>query len=114
MPKGAISLTGTFLLVMAMIYFAYVFTKILAEKSLGSSSGKYIGLVERFVMGKDVSVAIFHIGEKYFLVGISEAGVNLLSELKEDDLIEIRKTNLETSGFLDSFKAELGKKISKK
>lgn len=114
MPKGAISLTGTFLLVMAMIYFAYIFTKILAEKSMGNSYSKYIELVDRYVLGKDRSICIFHIGARYFLVGSSESEITILSELKEEDLIELSKDPIRSSAFLESFKQELGKRIPKK
>jgi len=48
----------------------------------GSLGGKYIRLHERIAMGGQSSLLIVEVNSRFYLVGASENGINLLAELE--------------------------------
>ncbi len=50
---------------------------------------KYMKIIDRMNLSQDKSIAIVQVGEKYILTGVSSAGISLLKELSEEDLVQL-------------------------
>jgi flagellar biogenesis protein FliO len=69
-------------------------------------SGKHIKIVDRIALGAGSAACVIKVGERYFLVGVSEKSVRLLSELEGFSPHELD----EPAGFAD--KAAFGKLLN--
>lgn len=76
--------------VIAVIFGAYLTTKFVAKKQNTFSSGNYIRVLERVVLGKDAYLAIAKVGEKAFLLSMTSQRVEMLCELDCDSLKPIK------------------------
>ncbi|MEG0214739.1 MAG: flagellar biosynthetic protein FliO [Hungatella sp.] len=77
------------ILFVLILYASYICSKKVAKISQRTNNSKYMKLVDRLMLGQDRCLAIVSIGEKYYAVGITAAGINLMTELESDDLIEL-------------------------
>lgn len=83
----------TFLAAAFIIYLSYVFSRYIGRGMNKSSSSSYMRLVDQITVGQDRYIAIMQIGEKYLLVGITAGQINMLTELKEEELLMISPGN---------------------
>ncbi len=108
-----ITLILAFLAMCVVIYLSYVASKYIAKKSWGSSSSKYIKIIDRAAVGREKSLIITQIGEKYFLVAISENRMEKLAELTEEDLVlqeQAQVTAASPADFVNLLKNAMNKK----
>lgn len=52
-------------------------------------SARYISIMDQTLLGQESSVALVNISGRVFLIGITGQNVNLLTELREDELTEL-------------------------
>nr|WP_325300233.1 flagellar biosynthetic protein FliO [uncultured Oscillibacter sp.] len=82
---------GSFLWMLAcvvlIIGLAYWFTKYVAGRgALGAfSGGRRMEVLDRLPLGRDQSVVLARVGERYLLLGAGTAGVTLLAELTGEE-----------------------------
>jgi len=77
-----------------ILWGAYVTSKWLAGRNtIGGYSSRYMKILDKIQVSKESFFCIVQIGEKYFFAGISAGNVSLLSQLAEDDLVELRKND---------------------
>lgn len=100
----------TLIVIIAVIYLSYIFSKFIGKRGFGSGNRSgYMRVLDRITLGKDSALAIVQVGEKHYLVGISSTGISVLSELDKEDL-RTWKGNSETkSEFPQDFKAIMEK-----
>lgn len=99
---------GTLLIVVAILFLTYICTKYIGIRmSVGRYTGgssRYISIVDQTLLGQESSVALVRISGRIFLLGITGQNVNLLTELKEDELTELsvpESTNYAGAAFKD-------------
>lgn len=80
------SLIGVVFIFLLVLYGSYVVSKKVAKMSLRDSRSKYMKFHDHIMIGQDRYVAIISVGDRYFMVGSCENGINMLAELEEKDL----------------------------
>ena len=91
--EGALDFTWLFIKMIAALIvvciFAVVILKYVAPR-MGLfkrfSGGKYIELIARQSLDQRKHLYVVRVGDRYALVGSSDHGVNLVMELKEEDV----------------------------
>lgn len=119
--KSVFSLIFGLILFAGILYLAYISTKLIGKRyMLSSKGGKNLKILETVSVGRDMTIAIARAGERIFLVGITPDRINLLSELKEDELLtpysEVQEGGAERAGnisFKDALKYNFNKKLGK-
>ncbi len=73
--------------VVLIIGLAYWFTRYVAGRgALGAFSGqRRMEVLDRMPLGRDQSVVLARVGERYLLLGTGTAGVSLLAELTGEE-----------------------------
>lgn len=108
MAKGMLTAIGTLVIVILILYLAYVATKYIGKgMGLKTRSG-CMQIRDQLVLGKDRSAAIVQIGTRIFLIGIGGEQISFLTELDEEDLIPLRSLEEKDKPALD-FKEMLEK-----
>lgn len=118
--KSVFSLLFGLILFVGILYLAYISTKFIGKRySLNGRAGRNLKILETLSVGRDMSIAIAKVGERIFLIGITEDSINMLSELKEDDLALDAADDeqaVKAAGgisFSDALKYNINKKLGK-
>ena len=99
----------TFFVAVIIIYLSYLCSKYIGKGANASRRSRYMRVIDQIPVGQDRHLAIAQIGIKYFLVGIASGQVNVLSELQEEDLIQIATPEKLSGGEFGNFKDTLEK-----
>lgn len=94
--------------VVLIIGLAYWFTKYVAGRGAlrAFSGGRRMEVLDRLPLGRDQSVVLARVGERYLLLGAGTAGVTLLAELSEEEAASWKppaQTAEERMGFKEAF-----------
>lgn len=101
MAKGILTAIGTLIIVVLILYLAYITTKYIG-RGMGLKTGsRCMKIRDQIAMGRERSAAIVQIGTRFFLVGITASQVSLLSELDEEDLILFQDSETEDKPYPD-------------
>lgn len=101
MAKGILTAIGTLLIVVLILYLAYVCTKFIG-RGMGLKAGsRCMRIRDQIAMGRDRSAVIVQIGTRFFLVGITTSQISLLAELEEEDLIPFQDPETEEKPYPD-------------
>ncbi len=99
----------TFFVAVIIIYLSYLCSKYIGKGANANRRSQYMRVIDQIPVGQDRHLAIVQIGIKYFLVGIASGQVNVLSELQEEDLIQIAAPDKTFGGENGNFKDTLEK-----
>lgn len=69
------------LTVVAVLLLAYYCSRLLGKQWVKSSGSGGIKVVEHIQVGQDKKILLLKVGEHHFLVGVSQAGIQLLAEV---------------------------------
>ena len=97
-----------FLVMVVIIFAAYIAARWISLKYEKMSSGKYIEQLDRVFVGRDRSVIIIRVGQKVLLLSCSAQGTTLISELDEEDLVPV-KTQTKADSFSSIMEGLIGK-----
>ncbi len=93
--------------VVLIIGLAYWFTRYVAGRgALGAFSGqRRMEVLDRMPLGRDQSVVLARVGERYLLLGAGTAGITLLAELTAEEAASWKppETAGERPGFKEAF-----------
>ena len=70
----------------AVIIGAYFTTRLLSNRSNQLIKNKYIHIVERFFVAKEKQIMLIEVGGKFFLVGVSNQGINVIGTFDKDEI----------------------------
>ena len=108
MMQSILTAIGTLLIVVAILFLTYICTKYIGTKmSVGRYAGgssRYVSVIDQTLLGQESSIALVKISGRIFLLGITGQNVNLLTELREDELTELsvpESTNYASAAFKD-------------
>ena len=119
--KSVFTLIFGLILFAGILYLAYISTKFIGKRyMLSGKGGRNLKILETVSVGRDMTMAIARAGERIFLVGITPDRINLISELKEDDLLTPYddpqpggSTLQGRISFADALKYNINKKLGK-
>ena len=101
MIQSIVTGLGTLLIIIAILFLTYIVTKYIGNRmGAGRYAGgvsHYLGIVDRMFLGQEISVALIRVSERIFLVGITNDNINLLTEIKEEELTELSLPEVENS-----------------
>lgn len=101
MLKGIFTAIVTLLVVIGILYLAYVVTKYIGNGAILKARSGCMQVRDQIPLGKDRSAAIVQIGERYFFIGISAGQISLLSELDEEDLTSLNISDMPEKQYPD-------------
>ena len=83
MLEGLFTAFGTLLVIIVILYLAYIATKYVGKgvgfrQYLGSS--RHITMIDQVVLGQGMSVAVVKVSERVFLLGVTSNQIYLLAE----------------------------------
>ena len=109
------------LLALAMVLLGSYFVTRWAGMGLGArfgaSGGRHVRLLERVPMGRDQSLVVVQVMNRYFLLGSSPSGFSLLAELTEEEVKQCNRppsSDGPSQGGAPDFRALLRKSGGKK
>lgn len=118
--KSLISNIGTVLMVILVfiliLYLAYFATKKLGKRfSFKGVGNKNIKIIESISVGQNKAIMIIQSADKTMLVGITQNGINLISELDGEKLcLKDDEKSSQTMKFSESFKTVWEEKFGRK
>lgn len=113
--KEVFELLGIILTIVCILVLAYLFTRYTAKFKMGGakvsrSSNGHMKILDQLVIGQDTRLILVQTGQRFLLLGVSAAGLSLLSELSEADAalwladLELEQTSgAQNPSFRDSF-----------
>ena len=101
MLRSIVTGFGTLLIIIAILFLTYIFTRYIGNKmGTGRYTGgtsRYLGTIDRMFLGQESSVALIRVSDRIFLIGITNDNVNLLTEIREEELTELSVPEVEYS-----------------
>ena len=91
--SNLLSLLWVLICVVAIIALAYLFTRYVAGRGglmvVSGGNGRF-KVLARLSLGREQSVALVQAGERYFLLGVTASGIQLLTELTKEEADALR------------------------
>ena len=75
----------------AILYLSYIVSRKIGSGTLSSGMAGNIRILDRAFVGRDKSVVIVRVGQKDYLLGVSQESVCLLQELEEGQVVPNEK-----------------------
>lgn len=107
-----LSILGIFLIFGSVLFLAYSGTKFFGAKAGMMMKGKNISIVETIGIGIDKQLHLVKVGEKYILLSTAGKNIQMLTEVKPEELGEMNFQNFEITNGLD-FKEIFDKYLGK-
>ncbi len=80
---GTLSLFNAILTVVGVLFLAYWCSRLLGKQWVKDScSGGNLKVLSQLQVGQDRRILLLHVGEHHYLVGVSQAGIQLLAEVE--------------------------------
>ncbi|MGL5434406.1 MAG: FliO/MopB family protein [Lachnospiraceae bacterium] len=84
MTGDFLSLTGAVLTVICVLILAYWGSRLLGRNWIKASSGRNLKIIEQLSVGNDRQLVMISVHDHYYLLGVSAAGIQMLTELDGD------------------------------
>jgi flagellar protein FliO/FliZ len=81
------SLITMLIAVAVILYLSYIVSRKVGGGSISSGMSGNIKVLDRAFVGRDKSVVIVRVGQKDYLLGVSQDSVRLLQELEEGQVV---------------------------
>lgn len=81
------SLITMLIAVAVILYLSYIVSRKVGSGSISSGMTGNIKVLDRAFVGRDKSVVIVRVGQKDYLLGVSQDSVRLLQELEEGQVV---------------------------
>jgi len=90
-----LKLVGALLLVVIGIYgFIFILKRMMGQKLSGNRGHKLIEVLETSYIAQKKSVSLIRIADRSVLVGVTDRGINVLTELSSDETTRVLKENI--------------------
>lgn len=100
----------TFLAAVGVLGLCFWTTKKIGKGAVHARQATYMKIVDQLALGQDRMLVTVQMSGKYFLLGVTPSQITLVRELKEEELLELPKSQETVSGEF----AKLWEKIQKK
>lgn len=72
------------LTVIAVLLLAYWCSRLLAKQWVKTTGLRHLKIIEQVPVGQNQKILLLNIGESNYLIGVSQAGIQLLTEVEGD------------------------------
>lgn len=79
---GPLSLISAVVTVIGVLVLAYWCTRLLGKRWVTASSCRNMKVVEQLPLGQDKKLLLLKLNGRHYLVGVSQAGIQLLTEIE--------------------------------
>jgi len=97
-----------------VLILIYLSAKFGASKLQSMQNGKYIKVIERVPLTKESSLVVTKIGEKGYVLSSSNGGINILTKLSDEELLQVESRLKEPMPEFVSIKEFVLKKLKLK
>ena len=73
----------------AVLFAAYLVTRLLGNKMSYPNAARHIKIIDRVLLGNDKSICMIRVGNRFFVVGITNHHIDPICELSETDLMPL-------------------------
>jgi flagellar biosynthetic protein FliO len=80
----ALSMVGSLVLILLVLVLTYYATRWYARRMGSTGMGKHIKVIDKQALNAGTSLAVVEIGGQYYLLGVGDKSVRLLTELSGD------------------------------
>lgn len=92
---NGLSLPAALLTVIMVLMLAYWCSRLLGKNWANAASGKHMRIIDQIQLGQDKRIVLVKLGEQNYLVGVSPAGIELLTavegEFEDEAVLEQKK-----------------------
>lgn len=88
MNKDIWSTLFLLLVMIAVLLGAYYTTKFISRKSTQSTKNKYFKIIDRIVVSKDKQIIMLEVGDKHFMVGITNQAISLIGTFENGEILK--------------------------
>lgn len=81
---GELTLFRSVLTVLVVLVFAYWCSRLLAKQYIKTSGSGCLQVIEQLQVGQNQRILLIKLGESNYLIGVSQAGIQFLAEVKGD------------------------------
>lgn len=81
---GILSLFNAIIVVIGVLFLAYWFSRMLGKQWGMNAGSNNIKVLSQLQVGQDKRILLLHIGEHNYLIGVSQAGIQFLTEVEGD------------------------------
>ncbi len=99
-----------------IVVLAYYVSRYYTSFSLSVNKSRYIRVIDKYMVGRDKYILLICIDEKYYLLGITNNNINLISTIENlSDYSPAKETAIssQSNKFTENFKEILVKKLHK-
>lgn len=93
MIEGIFTAFLTLIIIILILYLAFVSTKYIGKGVRIQNRSRYMKMVDQMPLGQDKQLSIVKIGDIHYLIGITASAINVLAEMKEEELIPVSSEN---------------------
>ena len=86
---GDLTLFRAVLTTVAVLLLAYWCSRLLGKQWVRSSGSGRLQIIEQIQVGQNQRILLLRTGEKNYLIGVSQAGIQMLAEVEGDFHIDI-------------------------
>ncbi len=86
-PQMILSILG----ILVVVFGAYYATYLVAKKSGGGRQGRAMQVVDRMAMSKDKMICLITVGDKVYLVAMTDGGAALLDSFEGEEAEKLRR-----------------------
>ncbi|MFI3173898.1 MAG: flagellar biosynthetic protein FliO [Bacillota bacterium] len=76
-----------------ILYLSFLFTRYVGVKTMGRGISKHMKMVDVLPISQERSVIIIEVSEKFYMLGVSDGGIQLLKEF--DSLPDLSNLDME-------------------
>ncbi|WP_373263705.1 flagellar biosynthetic protein FliO [Hungatella hathewayi] len=98
---GGLSLPAALLTVVLVLVLAYWCSRLLGKNWANAASGRNMKIIDQIQLGQDKRIILLKLGEHTYLIGVSQAGIQLLLETGEMFEEEDVQAQIKGSSFKD-------------
>ena len=85
------------LFIIILIVLAIIINKYLLVRQRFLVKGKYIGVLDRVILGKEKEIVLVEAGNKISMLGVTNQSINMICEINSSDLVEIKHEDGKTT-----------------
>lgn len=91
-------------ILVGILYLAYIASRFLGGATTRQNTSKHMKLLDIMAMGQDKAIAAVKVGDRQFLLGITQGGISNLAELSEAEVEDMLADQQEEPVMQQKFK----------
>ncbi len=89
LTSAALKMAGVLALVLAVLLgLVYLLKKFSPKFGRGALAGREMDLLAQYRLGPKKTLAVVRVGKRLLLLGVTEASINLLTEIEDEEMIQ--------------------------